>query len=196
MATTDWAGGRTSMDLGPGRIEVSETLANVDAWDVADYSDLGGTDKISFDSELKKAGLKESQGGDRDGDRVVTAQTAKFTFGLSRGFAERLKQVWQGFTIETDSLDNPVQIKLAKRLSQRDSTILVWVRFTAYKNGAPSTNPFDILYAKVAPSADAISLAYDVSTQRYVPIMLEAYEETTVTDDNGQPCYWWTARDE
>lgn len=185
-----WAGGSDKLSLGPGQILISTQINT--AYNLATFTDLGGTDSIEFTPSIKKVGLKYSQAGDRDADKVVTAQDAMIKFGLAFGFSERLKSVVQGFQTVTDSSGYVTQIKNEKRLSERDSEILMWILFKEYAGGKPSTNPRRWLYFKGAPSADSFPLKYDATSQRFVTIQIEAYEESSVTGDNGNPCYWWS----
>jgi len=191
--------GQTRLDLGPANIYIKPVLegtVETDWNDVSDWVDLGYTESSTFKTMITKTDLTASQVGTRPADKVVTGSQAQIETSLGQSYLERLENVMQGLELTRNTAGDITQAKFVSRLGQRDSSVLFWVKFVRFNDGAESVNPLEIVYMKAAPASDSIDLTFDASTQRFFGVMLEAYANNegtySVSGANGEDCYYWT----
>lgn len=181
-SSTDCLFGQSALDFGPCNVYFDTASGGENIF-------VGGYDQLTFTLAVTKLDLVEAQGGARPSDKAITAQNYTVTFGMSRPTITRLEKLVQGFDVERDSNDDPVQLYLSSHIAERDSTIWKQMSIVKIIDGIESTDEFDIWdFPNTAPMSESTELLYDAGTQRFYSVTMTVYESTQ-TDDQGRYIY-------
>jgi hypothetical protein len=182
---TGSAFGKPNLSFGPCKL----------FWDTASggqYLDLGGFDSCTLSLNVAKIGLRESQAGDRDADKAISAQTYQVSAGLSRATLERMEEVVQGFELEKDTAGVIQRAWVTDIVGCLDSEIRKQLTLHELSKGKLSDNPFDILDIwEVAPMSETTELVFDATSQRFYGVVFEAYRSANHLYD-GKETYMAT----
>ncbi len=187
--------GRSVLELGPCRVEVKPKVIDWD--DESGWISVGNTDQTTWRRIANKADLVASQTGTRPDNKVIVGQQGQLEFGMGQATAERLELVVQDIKLEkTGPVVN--QLMVVNKLGEDDRSILFWVRATKIFGGILSVDPLDQIFALAAPMSETIEEVFDAATQRFVPVLLEAYfndaesSDFPVTHSGGEVALFWT----
>jgi hypothetical protein len=195
MSITGSIFGKNSGSLGPANIYVKPIADG--SWDVnTGWQALGDTDSVKIRDMVSKAEIKFSQSGDKAADRVIVGQQVQIETGLGKPYLERLEGVKRGLSLSRNLSLAVTQAMLTKRIGERDSTQLFWVKVVEFVDGEESADPLDSVYIKAAASMDTTELVFDAASQRYHGIVFESYINDDaivgVFDSAGRAAYLWT----
>lgn len=150
---------------------------------------LGEMDALELDFGVVKAPLVTAQGGTEPQDQVVTGSMCTLKFGMAQASLDRLAQMIQGFTVRTSGTA-VTGFSFADSIGQRDSNIVKCVKIILIRDGIESTSQNDHIYVwRVAPAASAKS-AYDAKNQRFIPVEMRAYKDSTRLNSLGAPTFF------
>jgi len=195
MATTGSIFGKNSGSIGPANIYI-KPVADGD-WDLdTGWQFLGPTDAIKVRDMVSKAEIKFIQEGDKAADRVIVGQQTQIETSLGKPYLERQEDIKRGLSLIRNSALAITQAMITKRVGEKDSANLFWVKVIEFVNGIESTNKLDTIYMKAASSMDTTELVFDAASQRYHGVIFEGYINDDpivgVFDSAGRAAYLWT----
>lgn len=199
MAKQAWFGGAANFTIGQADIAVKKVT--VSSWDTGTgWQTLGRVDHINFNEMYTWGPMKSLQTGDDEANAQIIGQSTNAEVGLVEMYAEVYEQIWPGAVVKRDGGD-VVRIYSKKMQGVRLTDLLMWVRITKYKNGAPSTDVLDTIYSLMAPRLESGEINSDLSQQVItLPfkgfVASEDYVTPAVTDADDEydtPLSFWTA---
>ena len=203
IAKTKWFGGGPNGRLGVCDISVKRVVDG--AWDdPANWRKLGKTDHVNFNETYAWGDLKSNQTGEDIMNAQLIGQSTNAEVGLVELYAEVFEFIWPGGVVKRDLSSNVTRVYSKKMFGYMLTDLLLWVKFTQYERGVPSTDPLMTIYSLMAPRLESGEINSDLS-QQIITLPFKGFiaSEDYVTpavfdadDPDKTPLSFWTAEDE